>query len=248
MSESTDLIPVDFNNLPSTQVGTDEQFAELAKSTEFLARLQLYTKGKAINKGLVRPGHYGIPASDEDVEDIGDEIDIIPLARRPKAIDMTDTDAVLVNYDPESEEFKRIAAQSLEKESHCMYGPSFLVYERKTGRFLEFFCGSKSTRSEAKKIYPFLALTAADIARQKAAGHDVSDLEPHGPLPLTLKSRLVEKGAYSWHVPVVVKCCAPFTRTPSPDQLFKEITSFITCKGDGVEIVKEPVGKKQRAR
>ena len=131
MSESTDLIPVDFNNLPSTQVGTDEQFAELAKSTEFLARLQLYTKGKAINKGLVRPGHYGIPASDEDVEDIGDEIDIIPLARRPKAIDMTDTDAVLVNYDPESEEFKRIAAQSLEKESHCMYGPSFLVFERK---------------------------------------------------------------------------------------------------------------------
>ena len=208
MSESTDLISVDFNNLPSTQVGTDEQFAELAKSTEFLARLQLYTKGKAINKGLVRPGHYGIPASDEDVEDIGDEIDIIPLARRPKAIDMTDTDAVLVNYDPESEEFKRIAAQSLEKESHCMYGPSFLVFERKTGRFLEFFCGSKSTRSEAKKIYPFLALTAADIARQKAAGHDVSDLEPHGPLPLTLKSRLVEKGAYSWHVPVVVKCCA----------------------------------------
>ena len=77
---------------------------------------------------------------------------------------MTDTDAVLVNYDPESEEFKRIAATSLDKESHCMYGPSFLVVERSTGRFLEFFCGSKSTRSEAKNIYP---VPAADGSRHR---------------------------------------------------------------------------------
>ena len=247
-TSNTELVPLDFNQFPSTQIGSDEQFAELAKSTEYLGRLQLYTKGKAINRGLVKPGCYGIPASDEDVEDLTDEIDILPLARRPKAIDMTDTDAVLVNYDPDSDEFKRIAAQSLEKESHCMYGPSFLVFERSTGRFLEFFCGSKSTRSEAKKIYPFLPLTAADIARQKAAGHDVSNLEPHGPLPLTLKNRLVEKGTYSWHVPVVTKCSNPFARMPTQEQLVKEITSFINCKGDGVETVKEPVGKKQRAR
>jgi hypothetical protein len=247
MSEN-ELVPLDLNQLPSTQVGTDEQFAELAKSTEYLGRLQLYTKGKAINHGLVKPGCYGIPANDEEVEDLGDEIEILPLARRPKAIDMTDTDAVLVNYDPDSDEFKRIAEQSMEKESHCMYGPSFLVFERSTGRFLEFFCGSKSTRSEAKKIYPFLPLTPADIARQKAAGNNVDNLEPHGPLPLTLKSRVVEKGTYSWHVPVVTKCANPFTRLPTKERLIKEIVSFVNCKGDGVETVKEPVGKKQRAR
>ena len=129
-----------------------------------------------------------------------------------------------------------------------MYGPSFLVYERSTNRFLEFFCGTKSTRSEAKKVYPFLPLTAADIARQKAAGNDVAGLEPHGPLPLTLKSRLVEKGTYSWHVPVIVKCAQPFPKLPSKDQIVKEITRFINCKGDGVETVKEPEGKKARAR
>jgi hypothetical protein len=201
MPDNTSLVPVDFNQLPSTQVGTDDQFAELTKSTEYIGRLQLYTKGKAINKGLVRPGHYGIPETDEEVIDLGDSIDLVPLTRRPKAIDMTDTDAVIVNYDLESDEFKRIAAQSLEKESHCMCGPSFLVLERSTGRFLEFFCGSKSTRSEAKKVYPFLPLMAADIARQMAAGNDVASLEPHGPLPLTLRSRLVEKGTYSRHVP-----------------------------------------------
>ena len=53
--------PSILTQLPSTQFGTDDQFIELAKSTDFIGRLQLYTKGKAINKGQVRPGHYGIP-------------------------------------------------------------------------------------------------------------------------------------------------------------------------------------------
>ena len=208
MSEN-ELVPVDLNQLPSTQVGTDEQFAELAKSTEFLGRLQLYTKGKAINHGLVKPGCYGIPASDEEVEDLGDEIDIMPLARRPKAIDMTDTDAVLVNYDPESDEFKRIAEQSMEKESHCMYGPRSSSSSAAPAASWNSSAASRAPAAKPKKIYPFLPLTPADIARQKAAGNDVDGLEPHGPLPLTLKSRLVEKGTYSWHVPVVSEVRQP---------------------------------------
>ena len=163
MSDNTSLVPVNLEQLPSTQIGSDEVFADLAKSADYIGRLQLFTKGKAINKKLVGPGNYGIPESDEEVIDLGDTIDIIPLARRPKAIDMTDSEAIIVNYDPEANEFKRIAAQSLEKESHCMYGPSFLVYERSTGRFLEFFCGNKSSRSEAKKVYPYLPLSQADI-------------------------------------------------------------------------------------
>ena len=55
MSHNTNLVPVNLDQLPSTQLGTDDQFAELAKSADFLGRLQLYTKGKAINKKLVRP-------------------------------------------------------------------------------------------------------------------------------------------------------------------------------------------------
>lgn len=234
MSTSTDLVPVDMTQLPSTQVGSDETFNELAKSGDFLGRLQLYTKGKAIDKGLIRPGHYGIPESADEIVDLSDTIDIIPLARRPKAIDMSDKEAIIVCHDHESDEFKRIAAKSLEKESHCMYGPSFLVFERSSGRLLEFFCGSKSTRGEAKKIYPFLPLTEADIAARDLFGAD-----PHGPLPLTLKSRLVEKGTYSWHVPVVVKCSTPFTSLPSMAAIVREIEKFVNVKDDGVEKVSE---------
>ncbi len=246
MSDNTSLVPVNLEQLPSTQIGSDEVFADLAKSADYIGRLQLFTKGKAINKKLVGPGNYGIPESDEEVIDLGDTIDIIPLARRPKAIDMTDSEAIIVNYDPETKEFKRIAAQSLEKESHCMYGPSFLVYERSTGRFLEFFCGNKSSRSEAKKLYAFLPLTQTDIDAKAANGDDMSGLTPHGPLPLTLKSRLVEKGTYSWHVPVVVKCATPFEKLPSMDRIVKEINAFLTVKDNGVE--RAPAQPTGRAR
>ena len=116
-------------------------------------------------------------------------MDLLPLARRPKAIDMTDMEALVISYDMESEEFKRIAAKSTESDSHCQYGPSFLVYERSTGRFLEFFCGNKSSRIEAKKLFPFLPLTQADIDAKAEDGNAVGDLKPHGPVPVTLEGR-----------------------------------------------------------
>jgi hypothetical protein len=238
MSENS-LVTVNLNQLPSTQIGTDEQFADLAKGGDFIGRMQLFTKGKAINKELIRPGHYGIPESDEEVIDLGTSVDILPLARRPKAIDMTDLEALVISYDPESAEFNRISVKSNEPDSHCQFGPSFLVYERATGRFLEFFCGTKTNRIEAKKIYPFLPVTDGDLQRLAAAGKDVSDLVAHGPIPLTLKVKLAENRRGSWHAPVVVKCSTPFTKLPPVESFVKEITKFLTIKDNGVEKVAE---------
>jgi hypothetical protein len=247
MSENTNLVPVDLSQLPSIQLGTDADFNDIARSSDFLGRLQLYTKGKAVNKGLVRPGHYGIPEG-EEVVDLGSEINILALARRPKALDMTDADAVIAVYDVKNPEFIRIQEEAAKKESHCMYGPSFLVYEMGSERFLEYFCGTKSSRSEAKKLFPFLPLTQSVIDAMAARGEDVSNLTPHGPLPLTLKSKLVEKGTYSWHVPVVVPCLMSPAALPKQEAFLKEITRFLTILGDaGTETVKDD-GSKKRAR
>jgi hypothetical protein len=234
-SENTNLVPMSVEQLPATQLGSDEQFTDLARSADYLLRLQLFTKGKAVNRKLVGPGNYGIPLSDEEVTDLGDEIHIIPYSRRPKAIDMTDSEAIIVSYDPATPEFQRIADQSLEKESHCMYGPSFLVYELKQNAFFEFFCGNKSSRQESKKLFPYLPLSQADIDAKAAKGEDVSTLVPHGPMPLTLKSRLVEKGTYSWHVPVVGKCSTTFPKVPTTERVVKEINAFLAVKDNGVE-------------
>jgi hypothetical protein len=63
----------------------------------------------------------------------------------------------------------------------------------------------------------------------------MSTLEPHGPIPLTLTSRLVEKGTFSWHVPVVTKCGTAFTKMPSMERVVKEMNTFLTVKDNGVE-------------
>jgi len=117
-SDANALVPVDFvEQLPSTQVGTDEDFEAIAKSSDFLSRLQLYTKGKAVNKKLVLPGNYGIPVTDDEVTDLGDEIDFLPLARRPKAIDLKDPENIVAVFDVNDPEFKRIQVDAGKKES-----------------------------------------------------------------------------------------------------------------------------------
>jgi hypothetical protein len=227
---SNSLIALDVTQLPSTEIAAD--YNSLSQGADYLGRLQLFAKGKAVDKGLIGPGHWGIPVSDDEVIDLGKEIDVLPLARRPKAMDFSDKEAILTNYDQGSDEFQRIAAQSNEKDSGCMYGPSYLVFERSSGRFLEYFCGSKSSRQESKNITPFL-LT-------------VKDGKQEGPHPMTLKTRYVEKTKYPYHVPVVTKCSTPITNLPA-DKVAQEINKFLNPKSDEVEVVDDSKTKK-RAR
>jgi hypothetical protein len=245
---SQELAVLDLSQLPSTQLGSDEAFDDLAKGAEFLKYAKLYSKGKPIDTGKIRPGHWGIPDGDENIIDLGDSIDILPLARRPKAMDSSDKSAVVVSYDETSQAFKEIQAKALEKDSGCQHGISFLVWERSTRQFLEIWFSSKSVRPEAKNLYPFLPLSQADIDRKAAAQGDVTGLVPHGTLPVTLKVRLAEnkQSGFTWHVPVVLKCSTPIT-PPAQKAAIGEITRFLTIKSEGAEKVAEPAGKR-RAR
>lgn len=239
-------------NLPSTQLGSDDDFSSLTQSSEFLGRLQLYTKGNAINRKLIGPGEYGVPVSKDEIIGLGEKVDILPLARRPKAVDMSDNEAIITNYDSNSDEFKRIAAKSGEKESNCMYGISFLVLERTTGRFLEFFCGTKSSRPEAGKIFPFLPKFQGDCDAIRAAceakgvAPKEEDVTPRAPRPVTMTVKLVEKGTWSWHVPVVLPCSTEFKNLPPAEKIMEEISKFLAAKDDGIEVADEPEKKSGR--
>jgi len=239
MSDNTALAPVNFNQLPSTQLGTDEQFADLAKGSDFLGRLQLFTKSKVNQQGLIPQGHYGIKESEEEITDLGTSVDILPLARRPKAIDMHDMQAIVVSYDATAKTFKEIEERAKTPNSHCQAGISFLVYERSTGRFLEFFCGNKSALKEAGRLFGYLPLTQGAIDAEAAAGKDVSGLVARSYTPVTLRTKLTENRYGAWHVPVVTKCSTPFPRVPSDEAICKQITAFLTVKDNGVERVEE---------
>jgi len=138
------------------------------------------------------------------------------------ALDLSNKEAIIANYDPQSDEFKEIAVRS--DDFKFMYGTNFLIFERTTGRFLEFFCGTKSTRPIASDIAVFLPLTQADIDFKKYIGFDVSNMEPHESQPCTLKVHIAKhKRGHSWYVPDPQPCSIPFTNLPSIGIIMDEI-------------------------
>ena len=233
MSEHMNLVPVNGEQLPATQIGSDAQFADLAHS-RFPWPLAALHQGKAGEQEEGRPRQLRHPCSDDEATDLGDTIHIIPLARRPKAIDMTDSEAIIVNYDPGSAEFKRIAEKSMEKESHCMYGPSFLVYEDSQslpGVLLRQQVGPQ--RSEEA-----LPVPAADAGRHRrqgggrrrcerseAARADPADAqEPAGREGHVLLARSGRR-----------QVRREVREVADERAVVKEITTFLTVKDNGVE-------------
>ncbi len=226
---STAMSLYDPMQLPATQTGSDADYAKDARSGP-IGRLKLYTKGKPIDRGQIAPGHYGVQLSKDEIQDLGVSVDVIPFARKKFAIDMSDTNNIVKSFDPTSEVYRAIEAASEGKESNCQHGTILLVYERSLGQWLEFFCGTKSTRPEVDKMAAYLPLTPADIERKRADNQDVSDLQPHGPLAMTLKVRLVETPSFSWHVPVAHRCSTPFVNAPDFETVKAEMTKFLAVK------------------
>jgi hypothetical protein len=231
-------------NALSTQSASElRELDAMSNATSFLQRLQLYSKGKSGPNGtLIEGGHYGVPKSGEDIEDLGNSIDVLVIDRKAKAIDMSDTDNIIVSNDTKSDEFKRIVDMADNvKDSGCAYGPTYLVYERSTRQFYEFFCGNKSGRYESSKINTYLPVTQAMIE----AGV-TKETEPRFSKPMTLKSQYVKKGKWEWFAPKAEDSLTPIDLPPA-DQLRSEIERFRKIEAPEVETVDDSK-KSKRSR
>ena len=228
---SQDLVPFDFNALPAPIMATTD-LKEITKGIDYLQRLQLVTKGRYVDTGQMSPGHWGVPQpGGEAIVSLGGSIDILPLRVRAKALDMSNNDAVIAVYDRSSTEFKRIVAATEERDSSCMWGPSFLVYERSSAQFFELFLGTVSGRIESDKLVAFLPISPAEA---KATGG-----QARGPLACTATSRYVKKAKFAWHVPVFSRCSEPITNLPPNDVILKEIEKFDKAVSEGTVSVTE---------
>ena len=214
-------------NLPSTDV---VDLSKYGSETTYLPRLQLITKGKFVDKGKISPGHYGVPTGDDDITDLGSSIDILPLAVRSKALDTTESPPIAV-FDEEDEFYQDIVSRSSGKDSGCMHGPSFLVFERNSGTFYEFFCGNKSSRMESGNFKQFLPVNEA-----QAKAHKV---KAHGPLPLTLKAKYIERPRYSWHAPQVGRCSTPIANLPEEKLVREQVEKFLNPEINAPEVADE---------
>lgn len=216
-------------SLPVSAPKTD--LTKYGGESEFLKRVQLVTKGKYVDKGKIAPGHYGVPEGDDGIVDLGESIDVLPFAVRDKALDTTE-DPPLAVFDADDEVFQDIVDRAGEKDSGCMFGPSFLLFERNTGTFYEFFCGNKSGRMEAGKFSAYLP-----VSDEQAEGLEGVTAQP--PQPLTLRAKYIERPRYSWHAPKVTKCSTPFTNLPPMEKIVEEIVKFLNPKTQEVEQAEE---------
>ncbi len=242
-TENTELATVDMGALQIAGLGANtELMDELIQSSTFLGRIQLYSKGKPIDTGLISPGHFGTPNNDE-IKSFGTEIDIIPLCVRAKAIDSSDRDAMVITYDATSEEYARIKSLADVKDSGCQFGFAYLVYERSTSEYYEYFFGNKTHRNEAANVTAFLPKTPERIK-------ELTDKLGHAPQPAgpcTIKSKyVVKKGTdWGWFAPVTYPCSTPF-KGFDPAQANEQIAKFEALEGNKVE--KAPEVDNSRAR
>jgi len=222
-------------SLPSATSTDMAAFEAVAKGSSFLPRIQLITKGKYVDTGKISPGHWGVPQpGGEEIQDLGDKVDVIPFAFRPKAMDVSDREAIVTSYDVNDPEFKRIVAAP--KNTGCIWGPTFLVFERNTQKFYELFFSNASGRSEASKMRPFLP----------------SEENEGLPSAASMGIRYKQTKDYGWHVPVITKCTLTFDSIPPGEKILEVIEAFNTQSG-GVEKVDESKenkdeGNSKRAR
>jgi len=224
---SNELVPFSTDAFTTHDlVTTDEELnaLDVVKSkSRFLPRLVLAASSSDLVKNQkCMPGQWVIPNGD-DCTVLGNEVDILPIAVRNKAIDFSDRKNIITSYDKDSAEYARIK----EMKKQAGWGLSFLVLERSTGELYELFFGNASGREESPNLKPFLG--RAD----------------RPPRVANIKSKLVEGREFSWHVPVITKCSEPITKGPDMGTLVEEKQKFLNPKTDEVEVEE---GTSTRAR
>lgn len=228
MGSELALLNSALESVPSV-VGSHEEFSSYTRP-KFLPRIQFYSKGNE----KIAPGHWGIPLAAGKVVDLGAQIDVLPIARRMKAMDFTDDQHTIATCDVASEDYKRIKAAKDKNTQGFAFGPSFLVVERSTGQLYELFCGSNPLAGAGEPLIGYCTLTKDDCVR---LGHDPS--EAHEARPASLSSHKVESKKYKgswWFVADCTQCSLPFTKLPSVDAIVAEKGRFTTI-APGVESV-----------
>ena len=81
---STELVPL--GDLPVGKY--DDTFADVASSSAYLPYIQLYGgNSKLCKQGKIPIGHFGV-VRNKEVQPLGQSFDCIPLAYRPRAMDI----------------------------------------------------------------------------------------------------------------------------------------------------------------
>lgn len=187
---------------PAGKYSTEETFALIAKSGDYLPRCQLFGgNSEACKEGKIAIAHFGIVPNKDTIVDIGAEFNCAVLGWRPRAIRLNG-DTIDNYYDAKDKEFIKIQEESEVKDSGCMFGPEFLLWIPQTSQFVLFHMNNKTSRRVAPELLGKIG---------KAA---------------TIKSKLIKTDKYTWHGPEVLTCSSPLAPLPTAEDVMAQVNKF----------------------
>lgn len=194
---------------------SDDDFVDMAKSSEWLPRLQLFSSNSdACKEGKINIAHYGLVSGKDQLTDLGRNVNAYICNWRPKALLIEGPDGKPITYfDKESAEFKDIRSRSAIANSGALCGPEFLVFIPGHG-FATFFMASKTARNEAPAVKALMGK------------------------PVIFSAKLIESGRYKWHGTTVIESSTPFDQ-PDQEDLAKVFEAFDNPPQSRVEVVPE---------
>ena len=212
---------------------TDEKaLMGLSGGGSFLPRLQACTStSKVAQAGKIGVGKLAIVQGEEVVHDLGTEVDLVVFAARAMAGDTNNGNKFY--YDQESPEFKRIIAESGEKDSGMFYGPEFLVYIPSIRKFVTAGFVSISARIEAASVFDLMKEAGGGSLKATAA---------------TFRSKLcvTKDKKRSWHVMQALACTTGVSVLPEKAELDAVLQTFLNPKSSNEETL--PAEDTDRAR
>ena len=225
---------INYNDLGITSSFSTNDLAAVPTNS-FTPRIQLKTSASNEVKAKTFPvDHYALIYSNQPLIDLGERVDVLVLAKRPVAMDMSDKEHPIFVHYPKCDEngqptgeFKRIMDKSIldmtmkVSNKTCSYGNEFLLYIPVKKTFATLSCTSVS----GKWVAPFIE---ANIHK-----------------PVTLSSVFHDKGANPFQKMHVTECSTPFD-APDMGNLKVELQKFL----NPVDAVAETIddGGKTRER
>lgn len=202
------LIPA--GTLPETNTS---QVLSVAKNKEFLSRLKLCgSQAGEFQRGLVGLGHFALIKTREDIKDVGDSFDILIVAGRSKAVQLSDPP--IQSFNPDCALFKDLQEEASKKDTEALFGPEFLLYLPDFQSYATYFLCNATGRVFA----PDMLVRVGDAA--------------------ILSSYLIETKKYKWHGPALEDCGEPL-EIPPLAEIAEVGAKFLAEKDTVVEVVED---------
>lgn len=208
MAENQNLIPANVGGSKADNALT------VANNQDYFPRIKLCqgNSKEVLKQFVAKAGNYALVKGKDDIEDLGDSIELVICSGRPKA--MRTGDQIITMFEEDSDEFKKIMAESKTKDSGCFYGPEYLVYIPAASAFATFFMNNPTMRREAGAVHSRLRRSA------------------------TISSHLIETEDFSWFGPKCGDCSSPLD-IPELDEIETTVKKFEAEKSSQVETVAE---------